>query len=123
MDNTIEQKSNAGVEVVDIKIEVVDAYTAKEVETKTIVNETIINLDSLAKEVTELESEIANAITYKTDEIAYKTAEISRFTELQDNIIAKKQAKLDSLQAKILDLKSKGITKKPIDVPQEININ
>jgi len=107
---------------VDTKIEVVDSYTAKEVKTKTIITETIIDLESIAKDIQTIEAEISGLNNYKLSEIAGRNADIARFSQIQDEKIAELQVKLTSLQAKAVSLRSKGIQEKPepvIPIPAE----
>jgi len=118
---TIQPNTNADITVATA-IEVVDTHTAKEIKTETIVTETIIDLESIAKDIEATQSAIAGLEAYKTEEIASRNADIARFTQLQDEKIAELQATLTSLQAKVVELKSKGIQEKPepvIPIPAE----
>lgn len=104
--------------LVNKTIETVDTYTAKEVETKTIITETVIDLESLARDIEATQSDITGLEAYKAEEISARNADITRFTQIQDEKIAESQARLVSLNAKVLDLKSKGIQEKPLPVEE-----
>lgn len=119
--DTIQIDTNAEVSVAT-KIEAVDTYTAKEVETKTIITETVIDLESLAKDIEATTQEIANTQAYKIEEVANRNSDIARFSQIQDDKIALLQTKLTQLQSKVTELKSKGIQEKPepvIPIPAE----
>lgn len=111
--DTIQPNTNADVSVAT-KIEAVDTYTAKEIKTKTIVTETVIDLETIAKDIETTQSTITALEAYKAEEISARNSDIARFTQIQDEKIAELQAKLVSLNAKVVDLKSRGIKDKPL---------
>lgn len=119
MENLI-PNTNADVSVATT-IEAVDTYTAKEIKTETIVTETVIDLETIAKDIETTQSAITDLEAYKAEELSARNSDIARFTQIQDEKIAELQAKLISLNAKVVDLKSRGIKVKPlpVEVPAE----